>query len=447
MLLLDVRCTLHTLARSRPGHVEVGHIARICVQPHEGTSAGMIDESEQLRSDPIASHSALSNRNYLIYLSGNTISLHGLWIYRVALGWFAWKLTGSELWVGIVAFTQFAPAVVFGPIFGVLADRFDRRATSILINTVSMINMLLLGLLTSLQFIDIRVLLLLSLMQGILDGAHAPVRMSIVPNLVRMDQLHSAIAFTSVSFNLSRFVGPAIAGFVIAVWGVATAFVINGVSYLFLIAAMLIVRLIPSGTANTERKHPWTELVDGASYVLRHRLIRSLLIIVAVASVFARGALEMLPAIADIIYEGGATALAILTSAIGGGAVITGLVLSRGTRWVGVAVVRGCVIAAGALVALLGFVQNFIVAVSLVALLGVVLSIGGVGSQILIQTQVDDELRGRVSSFWGMIAFGGTSLGSVIVGAAAHQWGLQAAIIAAGLSCALGSVLTLQKRE
>ncbi|MGB5581560.1 MAG: MFS transporter, partial [Woeseia sp.] len=91
------------------------------------------------------SSSALRNRNYAIYLAGNTISLHGLWLYRVALGWFAWQLSHSELWVGIVAFTQFAPAVIFGPVFGVLADRFDRRAASILINSLSVLNMLLLG--------------------------------------------------------------------------------------------------------------------------------------------------------------------------------------------------------------------------------------------------------------------------------------------------------------
>ena len=172
-----------------------------------------------------ADGNALANRNFLLYLVGNTISLHGLWVYRVALGWYAWELSRSELWVGIVAATQFAPAIVFGPIFGVLADRFDRRAASILINSVSVINMLVLGLLTSLGFMDVRVLALLSLMQGILDGAHAPVRMSVVPNLVTRGQLHNAIALGSVAFNLSRFVGPAIAGFVIAVFGVATAFV------------------------------------------------------------------------------------------------------------------------------------------------------------------------------------------------------------------------------
>lgn len=391
--------------------------------------------------------SALGNRNYLTYLVGNTISLHGLWIYRVALGWFAWELSHSELWVGVVAFTQFAPAVVFGPIFGVLADRFDRRAASILINSISVINMLVLGLLTSLGYIDIRVLVLISLMQGVLDGAHMPVRMSVVPNLVHKDQLQSAIALTSVTFNLSRFIGPALAGFIIAGWGVATAFVVNGVSYLSLIAAMVIVRLNPSREAGSERQHIWAELAEGARYVITHRTIRSLLILVALASVFGRGALEMMPAFADAVFSGGASALAILTSAIGGGAILAGLALSRGTAWLTIPLIRLAIVLAGTLTALLGFIDQLWPAVMVVVLLGIILSMCGVGSQILIQTLVEDSVRGRVSSFWGMIAFGGTALGGLLVGAAASAWGLQRAVIATGILCALVGLATVTRRR
>ena len=380
------------------------------------------------------SQSALSNRNYAIYLAGNTLSLHGLWIYRVALGWYAWQLSQSELWVGVVAFTQFAPAVVLGPIFGVLADRFDRRATSILVNTLSVVNMLLLGLLTALGYMDIRVLALISLMQGILDGAHVPVRLTIVPNLVPRDLLQSAIALTSVAFNLSRFIGPAIAGPVIALWGVGTAFVINGISYLALIAAMLVVRLNPSGT-NKERKHPWLELVEGARYVFSHATIRSLLLTVAAGAMFGRGALEMLPAVVDVIYDRGASALAALTSAIGAGAVVGGLLLSRSQGWVSVASVRAGVLGAGLLIVVFGYVTDFRVALGLVAVLGAILTMCAVGSQIMIQSDIDDDMRGRVGSFWAIVAMGGTSFGGLIVGAAAKQWGLQPAIAISGVLC------------
>jgi len=393
------------------------------------------------------SQSALKSRDYLVYIVGNTISLHGLWIYRVALGWFAWELSGSELWVGIVAFTQFAPAVVFGPISGVLADRFDRRAVSVVINSLSVVNMLMLGALISLGYIDIGLLALLSLIQGTLDGAHAPVRMSIVPNLVQDNQLHSAIALTSIAFNLSRFVGPALAGLVIALAGVGAAFTINGVSYLAMVVAMLVIKTNPSPNAAKDRKHPWQELVEGLRYARSHEAIRSLLLLAALGSVFGRGALEMLPVFADLVFGGGAAALAMLTSAVGGGAIVAGIVLSRGTRWLSIRVVNAGLVVAGLLVVLLSVIDRFEFAIAVVALLGVTLSLCGVGSQILLQTRVDDEVRGRVSSFWGMIVFGGTSLGSLVVGAAASIWGLQNAVIVTGAILALATILVARARS
>ena len=387
--------------------------------------------------------SAITNRNYLIYLTGNTISLHGLWIYRVALAWYAWQLSGSEFWVGVVAFSQFAPAVVFGPIFGVLADRFDRRAASLFINSLSVLNMLLLGLLALLGHVDILVLTMLSLMQGTLDGAHMPVRMSVVPNLVAKGQLESAIAITSISFNVSRFVGPAIAGFVITTYGVATAFMVNGVSYFALILVMIIVKLNPSPQKKQRRRHVWHEMREGVSYVLGHARIRALLVVVAVASVFGRGALEMMPVFADAIFERGSAGLATLTSSIGAGAVVAGLILSRGVGWLNVSVIRGAVVLAGLLIAILGALGDFWIGVAIVAVLGVILSMCGVGSQILIQTLVDDEVRGRVSSLWGVIAFGGTALGSLVVGGAASIWGLQDVVVVAGLACSCVALLSI----
>ena len=389
--------------------------------------------------------SALGSKNYLIYLTGNTISLHGLWIYRVALGWFAWELSHSELWIGIIAFTQFAPAVVFGPIFGVLADRFDRRISSLLINCASVMNMLVLGLLTYTGQVDIYLLAILSVIQGLLDGAHMPVRMSVVPNLVSRAQLHSAIATTSISFNVSRFVGPALAGIIITRFGVAAAFLVNGISYLALIAAMIVVRLIPAAERK-QKQHVWRELTEGVRYVVHHESIRNILSIIALASVFGRGALEMMPAFADAVFQRGSAGLAILTSAIGAGAILSGFALTRGTAWLTVNVIRFAVAAGGLLIVSLGVLEDFRLAVVVVTLLGVILSLCGIGSQILIQTLVEDELRGRVSSIWGMVAFGGTALGGLLVGSAASVWELQNAVIVTGILCsgaaAISALLT-----
>jgi len=373
--------------------------------------------------------------------------MHGMWIYRVALGWYTWELTHSELWVGVVASTQFAPAVIFGPIFGVLADRFDRRAASILINVLSFINMSVLGLLTSLGAMDVRVLGLLSLGQGILDGAHSPVRMSIVPNLVNRNQLTSAIALTSVAFNMSRFIGPALAGLTIALFGVATAFALNGFSYLGVVASMMVITLNPAAVKREDQKHPLTELLEGGRYVVTHTTIRGLLIVAALSSVFGRGALEMLPVFADEIFGGGASALAVLTSAIGAGAVMIGLTVSRSSHWLTIRVIELALAIAGILVIVLGLSRSFAVGVVVVCLLGMTLSMCGIGAQILIQSLVDDKIRGRVSSFWGMIAIGGTSLGALLVGSAAHLAGLKAAVVSAGLICTGVSSWNIWRRK
>lgn len=389
----------------------------------------------------MSNSSALSSRNFLIYLIGSTVSLHGLWVYRVALGWFAWQLTGSEFWVGIISFTQFAPAVLFGPVFGVLADRVDRRVASIVINSGSSLNMLALGTLATLGLVDIAVLTALSLIQGALDGAHTPVRMTLVPNLVSKEQLQSAIASTSISFNVSRLVGPAIAGVVIATLGVSAAFTINGISYLAIVAAVFFVRLRPLASRKKKPGDVWSELLDGVRYVRDHKTIRGLLIMIAVGSVFGRGALEMLPAFADAILQRGSAGLAILTSVMGFGAVVTGLILARTTHWLHIGVVRISVVASGILIAGFGANSTFWVAVPLVTVLGVCLSLGGVGSQILLQSLVDEEVRGRVSSLWGMIAFGGVAVGGLVVGTASAAFGLQNTVIVGGLLCSVAALI------
>lgn len=389
----------------------------------------------------MSNSSALSSRNFLIYLVGSTVSLHGLWIYRVALGWFAWQLTGSEFWVGIVSFTQFAPAVFFGPVFGVIADRVDRRIASIVINACSSANMLLLGALAALGQVDIVLLAALSLVQGALDGAHTPVRMTLVPNLVTREQLQSAIATTSISFNVSRFVGPAIAGIVIATLGVSAAFALNGISYLGIVAAVCFVKLRPLASHDRKPGDIWSELLEGVRYVRSHPTIRGLLFLIAVGSVFGRGALEMMPAFADAVLGRGSSGLAILTSVVGVGAVATGLVLARSTLWLTIGVIRLSVVLAGFLILAFGMNTEFWIAVPIVTILGVLLSMGGVGSQILLQSLVDEGVRGRVSSLWGMIAFGGTALGGLIVGAASAAFGLQPTVMIAGLLCGVAALL------
>ena len=379
------------------------------------------------------STSALTNRNFLIYIGGSLFSLHGVWVYRVALGWLTWQLTYSEFWVGVIAFTQFAPTVILGPAFGVMADRFDRRLAGALVNAGSVVNMLVLAWLASQSTIDIDVLVILSAIQGTLDGAYSPLRMAIVPTLVRDEQRSSAIALGSVAFNLSRFVGPALAGLIIANWGVGPAFAFNGISYVGVIIALALIRLDTTARRDRPAKHPWLELKEGAHYLFTHDFLRLLLFYGAVQCVLGRGSMEMLPAFADAVYAGGATALAALTSAIGAGAILGGIILSRGTHWLTIDVLKIGLMIAGGFIVLLGIVDTLPLAMAVVAILGLLLSLCGVGSQILMQTHVDVDYRGRVSSFWSATIFGGTALGGLLIGAVASAWDLQYSVIAAGV--------------
>ena len=383
------------------------------------------------------STSALRNRNYLIYLAGSTVSLHGLWVYRVALGWQAWELTESELWVGVVAFTQFFPMVLFGSVFGVLADRFDRRKASILINSTSTLIMIALAALTVAGLVDVYVLCALSLLQGVADSAHLPVRLALIPALVPRQQFQSAMAINSVAFNLSRFVGPAIAGVLIAMFGVAAAFAFNAASYIAIVAALLIITTRPFRQRAEARSDVWGELKEGVRYVRASTPVRQLMGLVAMASFFARGPLELLPAFAESVFRRGATGLAILTAAAGAGAVVAGIIISRGVVRLRIRYIAIGIAVAGCLIVLLGVARQFWLGIATVAALGFILTVCGVGSQILLQSLIDDELRGRVSSLWGMIAFGGTAFGGLVVGAFASIWGLSATTLAIGIVCML----------
>ena len=379
--------------------------------------------------------SALSNRNYLLYLAGNIVSLHGVWVYRVALGWQAWQLTQSELWVGVVAFTQFFPMVVLGPLFGVLADRFDRRRAALVINTVGALIMILLALLVHLDLVGIGLLCTLSLMQGVVDGAHTPVRLALIPAIVERGQLQSAMAINSIAFNLSRFIGPAIAGLIIATLGVAAAFAFNGISNAAILGALLAIRTAVFRQREEARSHLWGELMDGMRYVAAHAPVRELLALVAMASFFGRGPLELLPAFAESVFARGSTGLAALTSAAGAGAIAAGLIISSGRVILRIRYVAIGIAAVGALVIALGATSAFSLALALVAALGFMLTVCGVGAQVLLQTLIEDDIRGRVSSLWGMIAFGGTAFGGLVVGGLASVWGLSATTFGTGAAC------------
>ena len=385
--------------------------------------------------------SALINRNFVIYLAGSTVSLHGLWIYRVALAWYVWQLTESEAWVGIIAFTFFAPAMIFGPLFGVLADRFERRKVSMFVNSGSCINMLVLTLLTVTGNLSIVAVTLSSLAQGMLDGAHTPVRMALVPSIVEREQLSSAIASNSIAFNLSRVIGPVISGFIITGFGVAAAFAINMLTYIAIVVAVGVISIRPRPDRGGGPTRVLSEILEGVRYVKGHFIIQTLMVAITINTVFGRGVLEMMPAVADEMLGSDSSGFAIMTAAVGAGAVLIGVILTRGTSWLGLNTLKYSLLVTSSLAVVYAISSNFYLTAGVVCLMGAMLSLCGIGSQILIQTNVDDDVRGRVSSIWGMIAFGGTALGSLVIGISADLFGLQQTLATAAAGCLIATIL------
>ena len=377
----------------------------------------------------------LNDRNFLIYMVGSTFSLHGLWIQRVAIGWLTWELTESETWLGIIALSEFLPIMLFGPLFGVLADRLHRK-------TVAFFACVLNGLLAALLFalvlreaIDIYLLFAITMLLGIVSSAFQPARMSLIPALVPGELLAPAVAAQSIVFNVSRFVGPALAGIAIATAGLAWAFAINAVSYLAMLLALLLVRLRTARSGGVQ-SHFLAELKAGIGYTYRHADIRQQLVIVALSALFGRAVIVMLPAFAGSVFGGGSSTLALLTSVSGAGAVLAGLCLTvvGAGEWLLWSTVGGTV-ATGVLMMLLGATSSFALGIVFVATLGFALTLVGVGSQARIQMIVAETMRGRVLSLWAAVAFSAPALGSVIIGFLADRFGLGATTLVSGAIC------------
>ena len=383
----------------------------------------------------------LSSRNFAIYLVGSAFSLHGLWIQRVAIGWLAWELTHSEVWLGLIALSEFLPTVLFGPFFGVWADRLNRKTVAYIANALSISLSTLLFALTAMNLMDIYTLWIITAFVGIVSSAFQPVRMSLIPSLVPRELLSEAVAAQSIVFNVSRFMGPALAGVAIATMGLASAFALNAISYLAMIAALVLVELRTKRSGG-RKSHFFAELRDGVSYTFQHAVIRQQLLIVALSALFGRAVIVMLPAFAGGVFGGGSSALATLTSVSGAGAVAAGIYLTR--LGAGIRLLRSTVIATvltGLLMTGLGLTQSYIVAIVQIAALGFVLTLVGIGSQSLIQTQVDEAMRGRVLSLWAAVAFSAPAIGSVIIGAIADRIGVGAATVLSGLLCSVLAVL------
>ncbi|MEE8305807.1 MAG: MFS transporter, partial [Gammaproteobacteria bacterium] len=380
--------------------------------------------------------SALASKNYRIFLYGNIVSLMGVWIQRLAIGWQAWELSQSPVIVGLVAALHLLPSIVLTPFFGVLVDRVNTRHAAIATHVAMTLISLGMGVITLTGDMSTTWLLLLSLLHGIANSAYSPIRLTLIVDLVEKQQYPSAVAITSMTFNLSRFVGPAIAGWIVAVYGLGVAYLANAVTYVPLIISFLLITIKPHDGGTTGPGGYLDQLVEGLRYTLDHTLIRNIILIASTSSLFGRGILELLPAFAALVFEGGSNVLATFMAVAGIGALGTSLFFSvrSGTSHLYRIVLIGAV-GVGVSVGLFAAVNSLLGGIIVVTMLGVCTSLVSIGSQIQVQLSVEDRLRARVMSLWSLIIFGGPAVGGIVAGIAVRELGTTNTLIIFAACC------------
>lgn len=397
---------------------------------------------------PIASSSALTSKNFRIYLYGNTVSVLGIWIQRLAIGWQAWELSESSVIVGLVAAGQFLPMLLLTPLFGVWVDRIRPRYGAIVMHFVFLAIAFVLSALTFTGQMSIEILVALSFLHGLANSAYAPIRLALVPDLVPQHQFPSAVAISSLIFNTSRFVGPGLAGAIVTFFGLGYAYLINGITYLPVVVALMMIR------THHRKKEPggktgyFEQLAEGLNYTRNHPAIRHVILIAGVSTFFGRSVLELMPAFAALIFAGGSDTLAILMAAAGAGAIATSVALSvwNVQDHLPQIVVAGAV---GVSVTILLFAvsDNLIAGIVAVSALGMFSTMVSVGSQSEVQIKVDNALRGRVMSLWSLVLIGGPAIGSIVAGWLAAEIGSSNTLFVFSVTCFIFVIIGGRPRQ
>ena len=391
----------------------------------------------------------LRQPNYGPYVAGNSLSLIGSWMQRVAVGWLAWELSGSGAVLGLVAFADLAPTLMIGPFGGALADRFDRRRLLTIGQSINMVLSFLLAALTASGMMSVPLLVLLIGMNGAVIGINQPARLSLVSALVPRDHLPTAVAINSLVFNLARFIGPAIAGLVILRFGTAPVFLLNALSFIsFLVALNRLDLPKTDHRSGGSAPPPMLQAIgEGLRYVFGHPGIGPLLALAATISITARPYVELLPGFAGAVFDRGAGGLAMLSSAVGLGAIAAGLFLAQRGPKEGLAETAMLAALLTALSALgLALSPSFWMAIIAVMSGGFGMVVAGVGTQTLMQTSVDEAVRGRVLSLFGLVFRSGPAIGALLMGLVSELIGLRWPLAAGALIGAVAFAVVWRRR-
>lgn len=365
--------------------------------------------------------SALKHPNYRLWFIGQLVSLVGTWMQTTAQGYLVFELTRSPAFLGYVSFAAGMPAWIFTLYAGVISDRMSRRTLLVITQTVMMLLALILAALVFTGAVQPWHIVLLAMLLGIANAFDAPARQAFVVELVSREDMTNAIALNSTMFNAGTVVGPAVAGIVYALVGPAWCFTINGLTFLAVIAALLLMKLEPIA-APPPKTSALIQLKDGISFVRANKIVALLVANMSVASMFGMSMMTLIPAWAVTILKGDVTTNGMLLSARGLGALLGALMVAslsrhglKGRLWT-----IGSVVMPVALL-LFALLHWLPLSLLLLVLLGWSFMLVANTSNALVQTQVPDELRGRVMSIYTLTFFGAMPLGSLLIGELADR--------------------------
>jgi MFS family permease len=383
---------------------------------------------------------SLRHRNFRLYFSGQSISLIGTWMTRLATSWLVYRLTGSAFLLGVVGFAGQIPTFLFAPFAGVWIDRLDRRQVLLVTQILAMIQSLALAVLTLARHINIQEIVWLSAFQGLINAFDMPARQAFLVQMVDDKQdLGNAIALNSSMVNLARLVGPSLAGVVIAVSGEGFCFMIDAISYIAVIASLAAMRL-PSAIVKPAVDSMLAQLKEGWAYVSGFAPVRTILLLFATVSLMGWPFTVLMPIFAGKILRGGPHTLGFLMGAIGIGALVSAISLALRKSVLGlgrmIPIATACL---GVGLVLFGLSRILWVSLALMLVCGFGMMQQMAASNTIIQTIVEDSKRGRVMSFYAMAFVGMAPFGSLLAGVLANAIGAPRTVMLSGVCCVAGA--------
>ena len=378
---------------------------------------------------------ALRHRNYRLHFTGQTISLMGTWMQRVAMSWLVYRATDSALMLGVVTFAGLIPTLLLSPFAGSFADRHNRYRTLIFTQTGMMLQAGTLAILVWFNWYTIWVIVLLALIQGVISVFDVTSRQSLIRELVPVrEDLANAIALNSSVFNAARMVGPAIGGIVLSTYGEAACFALNFFSYIAVLLTLCFMRLSFERTELPE-EHWWAGLREGYSYLRRSPHVSSLILLLACSSLLLIPFTTLLPVIARELFHGDARTFSWFESAAGLGAMSGAVYMAAQKPGKNL---RFLVIGAAAAFAVAVFVLSLVpvlwTALLCTLLAGMAMMIQNSSINTYIQTHVPGRLRGRAISYYVMAFQGVLPLGSLLIGFLGHTMGVGTTLILEGIA-------------